>query len=521
MSSGAAIVAPLARARRVVRECADAPAPVAPESRRRRRQRGGVDWGRRHVSDLVFLDASTLAARIGGGEISAEEVVGAHLDRIAALDGRLGAFVDVRAEAAREEARQIDRRRHARSTRHDPPGLLTGVPITVKSAIEVQGLRCETGSPSRRDVRAERDAVVVQRLRNAGAIVLGTTNVAEMLMGYETVNPLHGTTRNPWDLARTPGGSSGGESAAIAAGCSAAGIGSDGGGSIRVPAHFTGICGLKPTPGRIPSTGHQPACLGPFSLVGVVGPMARSVADLRRLLSVLAGWDSGDPCAALAAPLAMPLAPSREVWWFDEHPVAPTTHETKQAVRRAAAALADAGFDVRPHRPPVLDASTALWDTCFGDAGEMLLSAALGDDARALPILAALHRERGPRPPLTASRLTEMWMARDDARTAFIETLQGRVIVCPVTSMPAFAHGERHWTIDGRVVGYLDAMVYTQWYNILGVPAAVVPVGRSREGLPIGVQVVGAPFMESHVLDVAAAIERHGGGFVPPPVVPE
>ncbi|MEO8682126.1 MAG: amidase, partial [Vicinamibacterales bacterium] len=245
------------------------------------------------MSSPLMQPATELVRLVKHGELSAADLVRAHLDRIAAVDPTLRAFVDVRADAALAEARRQD----DRSARGEPRGLLGGLPVTVKSAIEVAGLRCEAGSPSRAGTIATGDATVVARLRAAGAIILGTTNVAEMLMAYESENPLHGRTLNPWDHARTPGGSSGGESAAIAAGCSAGGIGSDGGGSIRVPAHFTGICGLKPTPGRIPGTGHQPACLGPFSLIGVVGPMARTIGDLQMLDQVLAGWDNYDPMA--------------------------------------------------------------------------------------------------------------------------------------------------------------------------------------------------------------------------------
>ena len=460
------------------------------------------------------LDATALAARIAAGEASAEDAVRACLARIATVDRRLGAFVDVAADQALSDARAADARR---ATGAGPAGPLDGVPVSVKSAIEVQGLRCETGSASRQGVVATTDAVTVSRLRQAGAIVLGTTNVAEMLMGYESVNPLHGRTANPWDLARTPGGSSGGESAAIAAGCSYAGLGSDGGGSVRVPAHFTGIAALKPTPGLVPVTGHQPPCVGPFSLVGVIGPMARSVRDLRLLLTVLAGWDGADPCTAPVDAARLPLPPARQAWWFDSHPDAPATPETRAAVRAAVAALEAAGFSTRPGRPAWLDEARAAWDTVFGDAGAMLLTEALGSAAQALPILDALHRERGPRRPLTALRLAEAWAARDTLRARCVAELGGGVIVCPVASVPAFAHGERRWAIEGREVGYLDAMTYTQWANLLGVPAAAVPAGRSAEGLPIGVQVMGAPFMDAHVLDVAAAIEAGCGGVGAPP----
>lgn len=465
------------------------------------------------MSALTRQDATRTASRIAAGTLSASEAVAACLAEIARVDPALGAFVDVRGDDARAEARAFDEA----AARGAPARPLGGVPVTVKSAIEVSGLRCEVGSPSRRGLRATGDAVVVRRLRAAGAIVLGTTNVAEMLMAYETVNPLHGTTRNPWDHTRTPGGSSGGEAAAIAAGCSFAGIGSDGGGSIRVPAHFTGICGLKPTPGRIPATGHQPACLGPFSLIGAVGPMARSVADLRLLLDVLAGWDADDPCAGPISLGALAYPAAREVWWFDDDERAPATPATRAAVAAAVAALAAAGYRVRHQRPRALDAAAALWDIFFGDAGEMLLATAIGEGARTLPILAAMHRERGPRPELTAAGLAAAWAARDALRAAFIHQVEGRVIVCPVTAIPAFAHGERRWHVEGREVGYLDAMIYTQWFNLLGAPAAVVPAGRSPEGLPIGVQVVGSPFMEGAVLDAAEVIERHGGGYVAPP----
>jgi amidase len=349
--------------------------------------------------------------------------------------------------------------------------------------------------------------------------VLGTTNVAEMLMGYESVNPLHGRTRNPWDLERTPGGSSGGESAAIAAGCSAGGIGSDGGGSIRVPAHFSGICGLKPTPGRVPATGHQPACLGPFSLIGAVGPMARTVADLEAMYRVLGGWDHADPCATpLAADAPLPDHDRWRVGWFEAHPAAPVCGETAAAVRRAAAALGAQGLVVEPHRPAVLDRVGPLWRTFFCDIGELLLRASLGASAQELPILRAHFAGRSAA-PLDAGRLALAWVDRDLARAELLEAMAvHRVLVCPVSAVPAFRHDERRWRVDGGEVGYLDAMLYTQWFNVLGVPAAVVPVGTTVAGLPIGVQVVGRPFEDLRVLQVAAAIERGCGGYTPPPM---
>jgi Asp-tRNA(Asn)/Glu-tRNA(Gln) amidotransferase A subunit family amidase len=467
------------------------------------------------MRSLVYEPATRLSRLVAEGRVSARELVEAHLDQIARVDPQLHAFVDLRAEAALAEAKAQD----AAAAHGTPRGPLGGLPVTVKSAIDVAGLRCETGSPAHAGIVAAHDAVVVQRLRTAGAIVLGTTNVAEMLMGYETVNPLHGRTVSPWDPARTPGGSSGGESAAIAAGCSTAGIGSDGGGSIRVPAHFTGICGLKPTPGRIPATGHRPACLGPFSVIGVVGPMARTVADLRLLFEAVAGWHDADP-------VAVPLEATRpvdldgvRVSYFEDDGLHPVTPATRSAVRRAAAALAARGLEVEPYRPPALARAGALWDVFFAETGGLLLGETLHGAERALPILEEYERRHPARPPLTAARLAHAWIERDEVRADLLAQMGARsVLLCPVAAVPGFVHGERRWDIEGREVGYLEAMTYTQWFNVLGNPAVVVPAGQSPEGLPIGVQVVARPFEERMALEVAAIIEEACGGYTPPPL---
>lgn len=465
------------------------------------------------MSVLLTRPATDLVRLIAAGEVSAHDLVRAHLDRIACA-APLRAFVDVRVEPALAEARRQD----DRAAHGEPRGVLGGLPVTVKSAIEVTGLRCEAGSPARAGQLAAADAVVVARLRAAGAIVLGTTNVAEMLMAYESENPLHGRTLNPWDHSRTPGGSSGGEAAAIAAGCSAAGIGSDGGGSIRVPAHFTGICGLKPTPGRIPTTGHQPACLGPFSLLGVVGPMARTIADLQALDTVLAGWDNHDPMAAPVTERTAVIAPSDlRVAFFEDDGIHPVTPETRMAVRAAAAAAEGAGFIVEEYRPPVLARSGALWDVFFAQVGLLVLNDLMHGAERELPILKA-YREQDAGGPPSFRALTQAWIDRDLARAELQDEMAvRRILICPVAAVPAFRHGERDWEIGGRRVGYLEAMRYTQWFNILGNPAAVVPVMRTAGGLPVGVQVVGRPFDDRLVLEVAAAIERTVGGYTPPP----
>ena len=459
------------------------------------------------MTSFLHGPATEIVQLIASRAISAEEAVRAHLERIRTLQPTLNAFVDIRGEAALTEARAQDEA----AAHGTPRGLLGGLPITIKSAIEVAGLRCETGSPSRKGVIAAKDATCVARLRAAGAIVLGTTNVAEMLMGYESDNPLHGRTNNPLDLDRTPGGSSGGESAAIAAGCSAGGFGSDGGGSIRVPAHFTGICGLKPTPGRIPSTGHQPPCLASFGLLGVIGPMARTIGDVYALFEATAGWDPFDPMAARTpvVPLERAISGPLTVGYFEDDGRTKVTPETREAVRKAARALDDAGHHVEFFRPSGLERARELWDLFFGEIGLALLGETLDGAEKSLPILKAYLKGKAPLPPLTAIGLTHAWIDRDELRADFLRQMEThRILVCPVASVPAFKHGERSWKIDGATVDYLDAMSYTQWFNLLGNPAAVVPAARSAEGLPIGVQVVGRPYEEELVLAVAAIIEH-------------
>ena len=468
------------------------------------------------MKSLLQSPATEQIRLVASGSISAVELVTAHLEQIHKLEPVLNAFVDVRREEALAEARAQD----ALAASGAPRGPLGGMPVSVKSALEVTGLRCETGSPSREGIIAERDAVVVARLRAAGAIVLGTTNVADMLMGYESDNPLHGRTNNPWDVERTPGGSSGGESAAIAAGCSAGGIGSDGGGSIRVPAHFTGICGLKPTPGRIPGTGHQPPCYGPFSLIGVVGPMARTIQDVYAMFAAIQGWDEADPMCA-PVPLA-PLEPQprrqMRIGYFEDDGQTAVTPETRAAVRAAARAASDAGYEVEPFRPAGFDRMRDLWDIFFCEMALLVLKEPLKGAEMELAILKEFLR-RGARPPLSSLGFTEAWIDRDVVRADLLRQMEThRVLICPVAAIPAFKHGERAWTIGDKTVHYLDAMSFTQWFNVMGNPAAVVPAGASPEGLPICVQVVGRPFEEEVVLSVAAAIEAGTGGYRPPPL---
>jgi len=341
-------------------------------------------------------------------------------------------------------------------------------------------------------------------------------------MAWETDNLLYGRTNNPWDLSRTAGGSSGGEAAAIASGMSAGGVGSDGGGSIRVPAHFSGICGLKPTPGRIPATGHFPQSAGPFALTGVVGPMARTATDLKLLFEVMQGPDDGDPQAA-PVPVRWPEAAELKqlrIGYFEDDGRTPVTAETRTAVLAAAEALRRAGFRVEAFRPEGLEQARQLWWKFFGIAGGMLLGPMTkGREAELSPILKQYLSWVAEEPPHTGQSLLDAWIQRDLVRMKIFAQMRERpVLLCPVAAIPAFRHGERAWQVEGKTVSYLDAWSYCEWFNLLGMPAAVVPAGKSAEGLPIGVQIVGHPWEEEVVLSVAAELEMQLGPWQSPPI---
>jgi len=361
---------------------------------------------------------------------------------------------------------------------------------------------------------------VVARLRAAGALILGTTNCPEFLMAYETANLLHGRTHNPWDLDCSPGGSSGGESAAIAAGLSAGGLGSDSGGSVRQPAHATGICSLKPTPGRIPGRGHLPPCVGPFSTLGAIGPMARTMADVTVMFRTLSGQDPDEPGSA---PLEYREATLEElrantIGVFEDDGLVPVTPETRTAVQAAAQALREAGFRVEPFRPATLELLRKLWWKFFVQCGAMFYAPAIrGKEHQLSPIFKEFLEIAAAAPPFTASQLLDAWAELDLLRAKALAELEAHpVLLCPVCSVPAFRHGERAWTIEGRTVEYLDSMRFTQWFNVLAAPAAVVPVGRSPEGLPIGVQIVARPYRDEITLGIAAIVDAAFGYRIPP-----
>lgn len=466
------------------------------------------------MNDVVLQSATQQLQLLRSRAVSVSALAEAHIGQIARLNPRLNAFADFDPQRVRAQAAQMDALQEQR-------GPLFGLPVTVKSSIATAGFKCEIGSLINKGHIPREDAVVVARLRAAGALILGTTNCPEFLMAYETDSLLHGPTANPWDLARTPGGSSGGESAAIAAAMSAAGLGSDSGGSVRVPAHFTGICSLKPTPGRIPGTGHLPPCVGPFSVLGAIGPMARTVEDVALLFRTLSGQDPNDPIS-LPIPQRLPSAQdlrANTIGFFEDDGLVPVTPETRAAVQAGAAALRDAGFRVEPFRPRTLEQLRKLWDKFFVQCGAMFYEPAIrGKRDRLSPIFTEFLGIAESHPSLSAAELLNAWAELDLLSARTLEELSGYpALLCPVASVPAWRHGERTWTIDGQKVEYLDAVRHTQWFNVLAAPAAVVPVGRSPEGLPIGVQIVARPYEDEIALGVASLVDA-AFGYRPPPI---
>ena len=353
------------------------------------------------MKDLVLESAVRQIELLRLGEISVLELAEEHIRQIQRLNPEINAIVNFDADRVRSQARRLDRQQEMRGTLH-------GLPVTVKSSIATEGYLCEIGSLLNKGDVPREDAVVVARLRAAGGLILGTTNCPEFLMAYETANLLHGRTRNPWDLERTPGGSSGGESAAIAAGLSAAGLGSDSGGSVRLPAHFTGICALKPTPGRIPCRGHLPPCVGPFSTLGAIGTMARTMEDVSLLFRTLSGQDPNDPASPpieLRQPSLDELR-SHRIGFFEDDGLVPVTPETRVAIQAAVAALRDAGFRVDHFKPTTLERLRQLWLKFFVQCGAIFCAPLIrGKEQQLSPVFKGFLEIAETAPPITAEEL--------------------------------------------------------------------------------------------------------------------
>jgi Asp-tRNA(Asn)/Glu-tRNA(Gln) amidotransferase A subunit family amidase len=456
------------------------------------------------TGELTRLSAARAAKLIRGGELSPVDLMKAYLHRIESLNPKLNAVVTLASDAL-ERAREAEQK----LTRGEAVGALHGVPLTVKDTIDVRGVRTTRGSRVEADYVPTEDATAVARLRAAGGIIVGKTNCAELALEYTSDNPVFGRTNNPHDLSRSPGGSSGGCAAAVAACLTAASLGSDLAGSIRIPAHFCGVVGLKPTAGCVPGDGHAPPVSGPYALGASLGPLARSVEDVELLFSVLAGDDA--PSMDVES-----LRGTRAAFCFDDG-VVPLTDEIRSAVVRASEALSDAGLLVEEERPPSIESANAAWLGLFSyPTVRYLREFYRGREEDAGPIASAMLR-RDVREP-TAEQLLASWDERDRLRSELLRWMERTpLVVAPVGPIEAFRHEEsRKLEVNGRLFPTFRAFALAQSCNVYDLPAVCVPAGRTRARLPIGVQIAGRPFEERRVLAAARVVEKALGGWQPP-----
>ena len=456
---------------------------------------------------MDYATTHDTVAALQAGKVSASALLARAIERIEKFDPALNAVVVRDFERARAAALAADA-----ALAHGDRRPLLGVPVTVKEAFNVEGLPTTWGIPGTGQTPAAEDAVLVRRLKAAGAIVIGKTNVAMQLADWQSSNPVHGTTNNPWDAARTPGGSSGGSAAALAAGYVSLEFGSDLVGSLRVPAHFCGVFAHKPTHGLVPMRGSAPPgtpalSADPWVDLAVVGPMARSAADLGLALDVVAGPDDVQAIAyrlALPPPRHAALADFR-VLVLDAHPLVPTSKAVRSALQRVADGLARAGCRVERSSPllPDLSRIASLW-------GELLWAQLGADMPGAEPGIS--HRD---------------WIHADRRRAGVAHQwraffAQWDVVLCPVSPTPAFRHdaggmAARRLRIDDQEIAYQDQSPWSSLATLTGLPATAMPIGLSDEGLPVGMQVIG-PYLEDRTtIAFAQAVEGVFGGFVPPP----
>ncbi|MEW6268319.1 MAG: amidase [Thermodesulfobacteriota bacterium] len=454
--------------------------------------------------------ASELARRIAGREATSREVVEAHLDRIERLNPALNAVTVVLAEEALAAADAADRALAA----GERIGPLHGVPFTVKENIDLAGSATTQGVPAFADLIPAADAPIVERLRRAGAIPLGRTNMPDFGLRIHTSSTLRGLTRNPWHPQRTAGGSSGGEAAAIAAGLSPLGLGNDIGGSLRNPAHCCGIASLKPSTGRLPRVTAGPVEDPPLSsqLMFVDGPMARHVEDLGLVLSLIAGPHPRDPFAVPAPLVGPPVGERVRVAVLEDMPGATIAPGVAAAVRRAADALANAGFEVAAATPPRVERAVEVWGAWLMNELRPtlpLLASLMGADA--VQVLDFFARRF---PGVDVAGLVQLLAERHAIARAWAEFQAGRpLLLWPVWTRTAFPHGSDVASEEDALATF-ELMRPVLPANLLGLPAAVVP-SAVVDGLPVGVQVIGPRFREDLCLDAAAAIESAVGRLTP------
>ena len=464
--------------------------------------------------EICYASASQLVAMIRTKALSPVEVVTAHLERIEAINPEINAIV-IFSQDPLDKAKEAE----TQVMRGDDLGPLHGVPYTLKDCIETAGLPRTLGSKLFQDYVSQEDATLYTRLQNAGGILLGKTNMPEFALWWQTDNLVFGQTRNPWNLGRTSGGSSGGEGAAIASGLSPLGVGTDLGGSIRMPASFCGIAGLKPTLGRVPYTGIQPQAL----LRAIhAGPMARTVQDIALGLSIMAGTDGRDTYSppvpvpdytALDSPL-----PTLKVGWSPTAGI-PVEPEVQNAVTEAAKALSSLGLNVEAAKIPELmeqDTQQISGTIFVMEANLHLVPIVSGRESD----LTNLIRSRYVNISLgSLQEYLEAAFKWDDLKRGVAEYFtRYDLFLCPTAPMVPYPHDQREFTIQGQSLPSRHALRATVPWDLTGSPAISVPFGWSSEGLPIGVQLVGRHFDELNLLRVAKALESCQTDHRRPPI---